>query len=126
MKRYSKNQLEQKAKEKFKEYPKTKKLYATSDGQFFLESNRADLHVKGKKLSVVKIEKLIESGNFEGTKNTGNEKKITGIKDLKPIVKAMTDRDALTKMLEKEKASETPRQAVLNAIQERITVLNKS
>jgi hypothetical protein len=123
MKRYSKNQLEQKAEGIFKKYPLATKLYATSDGQFFLEENRADLHVKGKKLSVVKVEKPIEPSNPEGKENTGDEKQTISIKDLKPIVKAMTDKEALTKMLEEEKALEDPRKSAIKLFEKRIAEL---
>lgn len=54
-KTYSKAELEKKAQEVFKNYPKAKKVFATTDAQFFLDQNRANLHAgaKGKVIEVV-------------------------------------------------------------------------
>lgn len=54
-KTYSKAELEKKAQDHFKEYPKADKLFATTDGQFFLDENRANLHA-GAKGKVIEIE----------------------------------------------------------------------
>lgn len=41
---YSEKELEQKALAAFAQYPNAKQVYATSDGNVFLEKNRASLH----------------------------------------------------------------------------------
>ena len=51
-KTYSKAELEKKAKDVFKEYPSAKSLFATTDGQFFLDKNRANLHAGAKEMSL--------------------------------------------------------------------------
>lgn len=52
MKLYSLKELEALAIEQFKNYPNEKQLFASSDGQFFFEENRANLHAKAKDLTV--------------------------------------------------------------------------
>lgn len=52
MKTLSKTALNEKAVPVFKVHPNATVLYATSDGQFFLNKNRAELHANGNKLSV--------------------------------------------------------------------------
>lgn len=48
-KEYSKSELETLAKATvFKNFPNAKVAFATIDGQFFLEENRANLHAKAK------------------------------------------------------------------------------
>ncbi|MFY0714124.1 hypothetical protein J1D01_10635 [Seonamhaeicola sp. NFXS20] len=58
-KTYSKAELEKKAQAVFKNYPKAKKVFATTDGQFFLDQNRANLHA-GAKGKVIEINDVIE------------------------------------------------------------------
>ncbi|WP_438710857.1 hypothetical protein ACSTS3_19660 [Aquimarina muelleri] len=43
-KSYSKSELKEQSKEVFKHYPTAKVAFATTDGQFFLNENRANLH----------------------------------------------------------------------------------
>lgn len=56
MKTFSKKELNAKAAPVFKEHPNASVLYGTSDGQFFLNKNRAELHASANKLSVHGIE----------------------------------------------------------------------
>ena len=58
-KTYSKAELEKKAKDVFKEYSNANSLFATTDGQFFLDQNRANLHA-GAKGNVIEIENDFE------------------------------------------------------------------
>ena len=74
MKQYSKTQLKEKAKDIFKSCPDAETLYATSDGQFFLEQNRADLHADENKLQVIEIEKDWDASAGSATESaTGSE-----------------------------------------------------
>lgn len=52
---YKKSELEELAKETFKKYPKARKVFATVDGNIFLDENRADLHA-GKKGTVIPLD----------------------------------------------------------------------
>lgn len=106
MKTYSKNQLEKKATGIFEKYPLAQKIYATSDGQFFLDENRADLHVNGKKLSIVKIEKPITDSASDDDNNGQSGKESISIKNLKPIVEGINDTAVLNQMITDEQAGE--------------------
>lgn len=67
-KTYSKADLEKKAQGVFKDYPKADKVFATTDGQFFLDENRANLHAGAKG----KVIEIANEGTSEGesTKDT--------------------------------------------------------
>lgn len=47
-KSYSESELKDKANDVFAQFPNAKKVYATSDGNVFLEVNRANLHAGAK------------------------------------------------------------------------------
>jgi hypothetical protein len=69
MKRYSLDELRELAKPTFKANPKADKLYATSDGQFFLEDkkNAAEFHAKQAKVKVYEVEAL--KGNLDSARS---------------------------------------------------------
>ena len=72
-KTYSKAELEKKAKDVFKEYPSAKSLFATTDGQFFLDKNRANLHA-GAKGNVIEIENEFEAHSKSNSKDSDSIK----------------------------------------------------
>ncbi|MFD2566081.1 hypothetical protein [Pseudotenacibaculum haliotis] len=115
MKTYSKTQLEELAKEKFKQYPKADALYATSNGQFFLMENRAQLYAKGKNLSVVKID---NPGTASQDLPEGNAK------DVIKAVESIEDPKTLEAWLKSEQDGDD-RKTVKAAIEERINELNQ-
>lgn len=70
-KTYSKAELEKKAQAVFKDYPKANKVFATTDGQFFLDENRANLHA-GAKGKVIEIS---NDGTDEDNADNSNKPK---------------------------------------------------
>lgn len=112
MKKFSKKQLIEQAAGIFKKHPKASFLYATTDGQYFLSRNRAELHASSDKLSVV----IIQVTDIE-------EEEIITIKKLKPIVANLSDISQLEELLASEKASEDPRKTAIKLIEERIEEL---
>ena len=130
MKQYSKTQLKEKAKEVFNAYPDAKTLHATSDGQFFLEQNRAQLHADENKLQVVEIEKDWDAsaGSAQGT-STGSvtsddegEHHIS-VEELHERVKACTDTAELKKLLQEEQKTEKPRKTAVSCLEKRLKEL---
>lgn len=77
-KTYSESELkENQVKDAFKQYPDAKKVFATTDGNVFLEENRANLHA-GAKGTVFTFEK-VESAEQETTKKLTAAEIIAGI-----------------------------------------------
>ena len=65
-KSYSKTELTEHSKAVFKNYPTVKVVFATTDGQFFLDENRANLHATAEgKVFTIENENI----PFERTKN---------------------------------------------------------
>ena len=122
MKSYSKEDLEKQAQKVFNKYPSTEVLYATTDGQFFLQENRAQLHASNKSLGLPKIITR-DLNNIEVAEVT--EEKGLSVKELKTLVKATNDNATLEKMLEKENNTEAPRKTAIEAIEARIVELEE-
>ncbi len=135
MKRYSKTQLKEQATEVFKQYPNTEALYATSDGQFFLEKNRADLHANENKLSVMNIEKdwtISTASAGSATKSAADVSKDEtekssehhlSVDELQEKVKACTDTAELKQWLEEEQKLEKPRKTAIACLEKRLKEL---
>ncbi len=124
MKRYSKTQLKEQATEVFEQYPNTEALYATSDGQFFLKQNRADLHANENKLSVMTIEKdwKTDSAKDETEKKPAHP---VSVKVLQAKVKDTSDVEELKRWLKEEQALEHPRKTAFACLEERIKELEE-
>ena len=62
-KTYNENELKEKAAKVFAQFPTATEVYATSDGNIFIEKNRAELHIgfKGKVLPIQKPEAKAET-----------------------------------------------------------------
>lgn len=58
MKTISKKELAVKAAEVLKMYPNQKEVFATTDGQVFLDKNRAELHAKPNKLQAYPFDRF--------------------------------------------------------------------
>lgn len=111
---YNEAQLAERAKERF-ETLKVNKLYATSDGSFFILENRARLHA-GPKGNVYKL-----AAN-EGA--TPDSIVSVSIKDLKTRVANETELQALTDMMLREVGGAN-RKGAIDAIQVRIDELTQ-
>ncbi|CDF80573.1 hypothetical protein BN863_28610 [Formosa agariphila KMM 3901] len=85
-KTYSKADLQKKAQGVFKSYPDADKLFATTDGQFFLDQNRANLHA-GAKGKVIEVENdaVLESTETKTGKTLKAEDLIANAKDIETI-----------------------------------------
>jgi hypothetical protein len=84
-KTYSKSELAKKAVDVFKTYPTAEKIFASNDGQFFLEENRAALHAKSlKKGQYFEIENEGEASadNSKDSKSKSAEDLIADAKDI--------------------------------------------
>lgn len=117
--RYSKAELQEAAKKHFKKLG-VNKLYATTDGQFFLLENRANLHA-GKNLTVYKLEQ--ESEPEQGQPARKAEKQPT-VKELLEQVDRIDDLATLTEMLHTEVAGQN-RSTAVKSIEARIASLTK-
>lgn len=109
-------------------------IFATTDGQFFFQENRANLHKNnlrdaktGKsKISVVKITRTeaLASDTTSGDDDSADGSLLDqSVKNIKAGVKEITDVDVLQDYIEEEDAKEKPRTSAIEAIQERITEL---
>lgn len=121
MKVYSKSELKDKAKDTFKNFPKAKKVFITTDGQCFLEENRANIHAKPNKLEVVPFSKT-DFIEVEDAKTVTASKGKT-VEDIKAEIKEVEDVKVLEEMLEAEQNGKN-RTTAIEAIQERIKELN--
>ena len=110
--KYSKDQLQEQAKEICEKLGVTK-VYATSDGQFFQNRNRADLHSEGK-MGVYEL-------SVDGNESTGDEQSAYDVlmNAAKEHLNSMTDeereqaaakikeqREALGKVIEQDNLEE--------------------
>ncbi|WP_435135722.1 hypothetical protein [Formosa sp. A9] len=83
-KSYSKSQLQDKAKAVFKDYPTATSVFATTDSQFFLNQNRAELHA-GKKGAVIEIENEFEAPEKTDSKSKTAKELIAEAKTIETI-----------------------------------------
>ena len=118
MKRYSKVELQEAAKPHFEKL-KVNKLYATTDGQFFLLENRANLHAKSS-LTVYKLENE-EQAAPQGENTT--EKQPT-VKELLEQLERIDDLETLNDMLLTEIAGQN-RSTAVKSIEAKIAHLTK-
>ncbi|MRG45503.1 hypothetical protein GFS24_10275 [Chitinophaga sp. SYP-B3965] len=116
MKRYSKEELSSMAGEHFIRLG-VSKLYATTDGQFFILENRAQLHA-GSSLTVYKLE---DPGNQAPA---SEDKKPLTLKELSIRVADLLDMEQLQILLHEEVAG-TNRSGAVKIIEDRIAKLTK-
>jgi hypothetical protein len=114
-----------------------KKLHATSDGQYFLEENRANLHKNSKrdpitgkdKLTVVPITREDALATLPKkatpTASVKSEFLQKSVADIKEALKTADDVEALKVVLAEEKANE-PRSTAIEAIEAKIVELEKA
>jgi hypothetical protein len=115
--KYSKDQLQEMAKPHFKALG-LNKLFATTDGQFFVLSSRAQLHAGSTHTSYMLEDKTaIESSTAENP--TGDVKPTISVKDLITQVETETDLTKLSDMLLEEVGGPNRKTAV-SAIEKRI------
>jgi hypothetical protein len=132
-KSYSKSEIKEQSKEVFKNYPTAKVAFATTDGQFFLSENRANLHAtaEGK---VFKIEnenvqeKEAPKAIVKGNKNAANtnDDRAAKMQQAKKEVKALVETIATLETVEavNEAVKGKTAKSVLKAAAARIEVLN--
>jgi len=117
MKTYSLNELNERAKEHFDQL-QVNKLFATSDGQFFLMENRAQLHAgKGT------VHKIKNEEPSEGIKPTEEEKPTT-VKELLVQIEQIEDVTTLNDMLMAEISGQN-RSTAVKSIEAKIAHLTK-
>ena len=118
----SKSKYQNKADEVFKEFPKEKEAFVTSDEQGFINENRAKLHassLKDKTIHTFKREGEIEEKADEPVELT--------VKQLEEFARDSSDIPALEKMLEDEKAKgKTARKGAVSALETRIQTLKEA
>jgi len=114
-----------------------KKLHATSDGQYFLEENRANLHKNTKRnpvtgkdtLSVVPITREDAKTAKDTLKNADKVEKSPflqqNVGDIKEALKTADDAAALKVYLAEEEGNE-PRTTAIEAIKAKIVELEKA
>jgi hypothetical protein len=126
--RYSRKQLVGKSIALFKERTEAV-LFATSDGQFFVFKDRANMHATSHKspLTVYEIERkdVEEEINEPAPETSGSTESPKTVKVIKAEVATITEVEALEKMLEAEKALEDPRKTAIEAIEDRIAELKE-
>lgn len=107
-KTYSEEELKESANSVFEQYPNATKVFATVDGNIFLDENRANIHA-GAKGRVLPFDKpLVKEEKADATKNPSAADQIkaisevTKLEDLEPfkadsratVVKAVQDKTA--------------------------------
>lgn len=123
MKTLSRKELVAKSVAYFKERTEAT-LFATSDGQFFVFKDRANMHATSTKapMTVYEIErKEVEDQLAEGS-TEGDDDGYT-VKELKALVAETSDKAVLEAYLEDEKKGEN-RKTAIAAIEERLEELN--
>lgn len=101
-------------------------LFAVSDGQVFVDKNRAELHA-GEKLKVypVKRDEVEEPKNKDGKDDSNTDNKSASDLLIEEVNKNENVTE-LTTLLEAEKAKKRPVKKVVEAIEARLEVLAKS
>jgi len=100
-------------------------LHATSDGQFFIAKNRANVHAKAQKteLKVYDINRTeVEEELKEPIKDSGSKDESLTVKQIEVIIAETEDLEVLANLLEEEKSGKD-RTTAKKAIEERITEL---
>ncbi len=109
-----------KADKVFNDYPKAKEVFVTSDGQGFLNENRAKLHATSLK------DKAVYDFQKKGVENVTKEPVELTVKDLQDFARDSSDIPVLQKMLEDEKAKgEEARKGAISALETRIKTLQE-
>ncbi len=108
-------------------------IHATTDGQFFFDENRAQLHKKSKRNPVTGKDKITvytisreEALTFgKPLKNEKPDFLKLGVREITEALKTKNDLDELREYLEVEKSNE-PRSTAITAIENRIAELEKT
>lgn len=116
-KTYSKTDLEKKVDAFFKTHPSALEAHATTDGYFFLNKNRANLHA-GPKGNVFTFE------NENNQDNEADKPKKQSASELINSVAKIEGLDVLNKILDLEVAGKN-RTTVVDAVTKRIEALTK-
>lgn len=126
--RYSRKELVAKAVALFKERNENV-LFATTDGQFFIHKDRANMHAgsQEKPFTVyeIKRQEVEEELDEAAPDASGSKEDKQTVKQIQAEVAKTEDVEALEKMLEAEKALEDPRKTAIAAIEERIAELKE-
>ncbi len=110
---YSESELKEKANEIFEAFPNANKVFATTDGNVFLEKNRAELHA-GSKGKVYPFDRPTAAGNAD---------EITYPMNAKNTIKAIK---AAEKLEDLEQYKTDERESVIAALAEKTTQLTES
>lgn len=86
MKTLSKKDLQEKADKVFQQFPTAKKVFATVDGNVFLQKNRAELHSKD---TIYKFERQSSSNQ------AGKQKILSKAKDIIEFIQGATDLESI-------------------------------
>ena len=111
---------------------KADKMYGTSDGQYFLDQNRAELYKKTKqdpKTGKDSITVYTINASDVAVPDTGSKKSEfldQGVKKIKAALPTMDDVAVLNSYLAEEKKQDEPRATAVDAIQKRIDELTAS
>lgn len=101
-------------------------LHATTDGQYFLDRNRADLHARSsKKLKVYTIEESDTDGENQNSKSDDQSGVLSGnARSSIEAVKSVGDVKVLNQYLKEEKEDKN-RSTVIKAIESQIESINE-
>lgn len=103
MKTYSKEELEKKALKIFKQFPNANKVYATADGNVFLDKNRANLHTKGQIFEIERAHKSDANLSVKDAKTMIEEiAKIDKIEEL-DLIQSSEKRKTVLEAIEKRR-----------------------
>ncbi|WP_417366888.1 hypothetical protein [Flavobacterium beibuense] len=95
MKTYSTSELKEKANEVFAQYPTVNEVYATPDGNVFIQKNRAELHAKQKDIRVKPFERELK-GDSKATKTeTVQAVERPNVTDTQKLIDAVTTLEGL-------------------------------
>lgn len=123
MKTNSRKQLVEKSKSLFNSRNENK-LFATTDGQFFVHQDRANMHAQVNREIPLKVYKIDRNEVEEDApKEDEAPKALPSVAKLKELLPEVSEVGELEAILEQEKSGED-RKTAIEAIQERIEELN--
>lgn len=126
---YSRNQLIEMSVPVFMAHPETS-LFATADGQFFILSDRAQMHARKNSPALKVYEIDVEESREVATKNADSAKNNTqvsvllqgGVKSIKAAIVDVQDVEQLKAWIAEEQNSQN-RSTAIKAIQDRIDAI---
>lgn len=124
MKINSRAQLVEKSKSLFSSRNENK-LFATTDGQFFVHQDRANMHAQVNRETPLKVYIIDRSETEDQTpvKEAPQPKALPSVAKLKELLPEVSEVGELEAILEQEKSGEN-RKTAIEAIQERLEELN--